>query len=98
MSDVPAQLTVVTGNESPTRSRMTSVLIHVALLAASILMLYPLFWLLAASFRPENEIFTSASIIPSSWSIDSYIRGWNGLRTSFGTFYINSFIIEGNAI
>ena len=98
MSDVPAQLTVVTGNESPTRSRMTSVLIHVALLAASILMLYPLFWLLAASFRPENEIFTSASIIPSSWSIDSYIRGWNGLRTSFGTFYINSFIISGLSV
>tara|TARA_R110000868_G_scaffold204702_5_gene452844 strand:+ start:7146 stop:8030 length:885 start_codon:yes stop_codon:yes gene_type:complete len=98
MSDVPAQLTVVTGNESPTRSGMTSVLIHVALLAASILMLYPLFWLLAASFRPENEIFTSASIIPSSWSIDSYIRGWNGLRTSFGTFYINSFIISGLSV
>ena len=46
-------------------------------------MLYPLLWMLAASFRPENEIFTSASIWPSSWSIDAYIRGWNGLRTSF---------------
>ncbi|WP_245895327.1 carbohydrate ABC transporter permease [Devosia submarina] len=57
-------------------------------------MLYPLLWMLAASFRPENEIFTSASIIPSSWSIDSYIRGWNGLRTSFGVFFTNSFIIS----
>ncbi len=98
MSDVPAQLTVVTGEDSPTRSRLTSVMIHVALLAASVIMLYPLLWLLAASFRPENEIFTSASIIPSSWSIDSYFRGWNGLRTSFGTFYINSFIISGLSV
>ncbi|MCP1209417.1 carbohydrate ABC transporter permease [Devosia subaequoris] len=73
-------------------------MIHVALLAASVIMLYPLLWLLAASFRPENEIFTSASIIPSSWSIDSYFRGWNGLRTSFGTFYINSFIISGLSV
>src|SRR5690554_2069903 len=98
MSDVPARLTVVTGAEQPGRKRVTSILIHVALLAASVVMLYPLLWLLAASFRPENEIFTSASIWPSSWSIDAYIRGWNGLRTSFGTFYVNSFIISGLSV
>lgn len=98
MSDVPAKLTVVTGAERPGRKRLTSILIHVALLAASVLMLYPLLWLLAASFRPENEIFTSASIWPSAWSLDAYIRGWNGLRTSFGTFYLNSFIISGLSV
>jgi multiple sugar transport system permease protein len=93
-----AKLTVVTGAPAPGRKRLTSVLIHVALLGASVLMLYPLLWLLAASFRPENEIFTSASIIPSAWSIDAYIRGWNGLRTSFATFYLNSFIISGLSV
>ena len=98
MSNATARLTVVTGAAAPGRKRATSILIHVALLGASVLMLYPLLWLLAASFRPENEIFTSASIIPSSWSIDSYIRGWNGLRTSFGTFYVNSFIISGLSV
>ncbi|WP_410470837.1 carbohydrate ABC transporter permease [Devosia sp.] len=98
MSDGPAKLTVVTGAPAPGRKRLTSILIHVALLGASVLMLYPLLWLLAASFRPENEIFTSASIIPSAWSIDAYIRGWNGLRTSFATFYLNSFIISGLSV
>lgn len=99
MSDASARLTVVTGAAvSPGRKRLTSTLIHVSLLAASILMLYPLLWLLAASVRPENEIFTSASIIPSSFSLDSYFRGWNGLRTSFGTFYLNSFIISGLSV
>ncbi|MEJ7474879.1 carbohydrate ABC transporter permease, partial [Staphylococcus saprophyticus] len=67
---------------------------HVGLLAASVLMLYPLLWMLAASFRPENEIFTTTSIIPSAWSLDAYVRGWNGLRTSFGVFFTNSFIIS----
>ena len=94
MTDAPAGLTVVNGSVSPARKRIASILIHVALLGASVLMLYPLLWMLAASFRPENEIFTSASIIPSSWSIDSYFRGWNGLRTSFGTFFTNSFIVS----
>jgi multiple sugar transport system permease protein len=70
------------------------VISHALLIIASILMLYPLLWMLSASFRPENEIFTSASIIPSAVSIDAYIRGWNGLRTSFGVFFPNSFIIS----
>jgi multiple sugar transport system permease protein len=71
---------------------------HGLLIGASILMLYPLLWMLAASFRPENEIFTSASIIPSSWSIDAYFRGWNGLRTSFSVFFTNSFIVSAFSV
>mgnify|MGYP003875622833 FL=1 len=99
MSDAAARLTVVTGKAtSPGRKRLTSIAIHVALISASILMLYPLLWLLSASVRPENEIFGSASIIPSAFSLDAYVRGWNGLRTGFGTFYLNSFIISGLSV
>ncbi|ODT79011.1 MAG: sugar ABC transporter permease [Pelagibacterium sp. SCN 64-44] len=95
MTDAPNKLTVVgLRTLSPTQRRILSVLIHVGLLGASVLMLYPLLWMLSASFRPENEIFTSASLIPSEWSLDAYVRGWNGLRTSFGVFFTNSFIIS----
>jgi multiple sugar transport system permease protein len=89
------RLTVVTA-ASPTRRKILSVVSHVLLIGASIIMLYPLLWLLAASFRPENEIFTSGiSVWPStSWSIDSYFRGWSGLRVSFGQLFLNSFIIS----
>lgn len=94
MTDAPMKLTVV-GAETPIwRKRLTSVVSHGLLISASILMLYPLLWMLAASFRPENEIFTSASIIPSSWSLDAYFRGWHGLRTSFSVFFTNSFIVS----
>ena len=68
------------------------------LIGASILMLYPLLWMLSASFRPENEIFTSNSLIPSVVQPRHYFRGWNGLRVSFGTFFLNSFIIAILAI
>lgn len=89
------RLTVVTGS-SPARRKMMSIIAHVLLVGASIVMLYPLLWLLAASFRPENEIFTSGvSVLPSAnWSVDSYIRGWNGLRVGFGQLFINSFVIS----
>jgi multiple sugar transport system permease protein len=98
-TEAPTGLTVVTENApSPTRRKITTLLTHAALLATSILMLYPLLWMLAASFRPENEIFTSASLWPSAWSLDGYVRGWNGLRTSFSVFFTNSFIIAGLSV
>ena len=71
-----------------------SILTHAALIAVSVAMLYPLFWMLAASFRPEAEIFTAKGLWPSEWSLDAYSRGWNGLRVSFGTFFVNSMMIS----
>jgi multiple sugar transport system permease protein len=73
--------------------RVRSIVAHVLLIGASILMLYPLLWMLAASVRPQNEIFTSPSIIPSEISFDAFVRGWNGVRISFSVFFINSFVI-----
>lgn len=95
------RLTVVTEKQTAgvkTRKRLLSILAHVLLIGASILMLYPLLWMLSASVRPENEIFSGGSLWPSSFSLDSYFRGWNGLRLGFGTFFINSFTIAILAI
>jgi multiple sugar transport system permease protein len=75
------------------RHPLQSTLAHTVLVIASIAMLYPLLWMLSAAFRPENEIFSTTSIIPSAISFDAFGRGWNGLQVSFGTFFANSFII-----
>jgi multiple sugar transport system permease protein len=87
-------LTIVTGATPLWRKRLGSVIAHVLLIGASILMLYPLLWMLSASFRPENEIFTSNSLIPSSVSLHGYISGWFGLSRSFATFFLNSLTIS----
>ena len=94
-------LTVVTGEKTPAQKllrRVGSVLAHVVLIGASIIMLYPLLWMLSASFRPENEIFTSNSLWPSEISFDAYFRGWHGLRIGFDTFFLNSLIISALSI
>jgi multiple sugar transport system permease protein len=57
-------------------------------------MLYPLLWMLASSFKPENEIFSSASLWPRSFGLDSYWRGWSGLQVSFGKFFLNSLLVS----
>jgi multiple sugar transport system permease protein len=76
------------------RRRMVNLAIHVALITASIVMLYPLLWMLSASLRPEEEIFTSTSIWPSDFSLEAYLRGWFGLQVTFGKFFWNSLVIS----
>ncbi|MCG7508252.1 carbohydrate ABC transporter permease [Mesorhizobium retamae] len=75
-----------------------SLLIHAALIAMCFVMIYPLLWMVSASVRPQDEIFSSASLIPSAIDWGAYWRGWNGLRVSFGTFFLNSFVIAALAV
>jgi multiple sugar transport system permease protein len=94
-------LTVVTGDKTPAQKAMRrawSIAAHIVLIGASIIMLYPLLWMLSGSVRPENEIFTAPSLWPSSFSIDAYFRGWSGLRVGFGTFFTNSLLVSGLSI
>jgi multiple sugar transport system permease protein len=73
--------------------------LHLLLIGLLFIMLYPVIWMVLSSFRPELEIFGSKSFIPTNWTLDNYINGWNlfGGRT-FGAFFINSFVICALAV
>src|SRR5260370_35756231 len=79
--------------ESPQSRRVVKLVLHILLIAVSIVMLYPLLWMLASSFRTNGEILNNLSIIPESLSPRNYVSGWNALRYSFGTFAWNSLVI-----
>jgi multiple sugar transport system permease protein len=74
--------------------RFRHLLLHILLLGLLFVMLYPVVWMVLSSFRPELEIFGGKGLIPTTWTIDNYITGWNlfGGKT-FGDFFINSFVI-----
>jgi multiple sugar transport system permease protein len=80
------------------RRRLISLVIHGALIGASLVMLYPLLWMLASSLKPENEIFGSVSLLPSRLDVDAYARGWSGLKVGFGRFFWNSLVIAVLAV
>jgi oligogalacturonide transport system permease protein len=53
---------------------------------------YPLVWLVFASVKPSNEIFSSLRLLPSEFVFSSFVQGWRGAgRVGFGTFTLNSF-------
>lgn len=66
---------------------------HALLIAASFVMLYPLLWMVASAFKPENVIFTDLSIIPPSFDPKNFREGWTALSPSFSRFYWNSFLV-----
>ncbi len=79
-------------------SAARSVVAHGVLCAASVVMLYPLLWMLASSFRANGDIFTNISLWPSHPVMGAYGRGWHGLQVGFGTFFVNSLVISVLAV
>lgn len=74
-------------------------ILHTLLVAGALVMIYPLVWMIGASFKPESSIFASSlNPFPASLDFSNYVRGWAASGTTFGTFFINSFIVCLGAI
>lgn len=68
---------------------------HVLLTIFTLIMLYPLIWMLGSSFKESSQVFVDAhKIFPETWNFSNYVDGWKGFAgITFGTFYKNTFII-----
>jgi multiple sugar transport system permease protein len=75
-----------------------SVIKHVLLIAASLVMIYPLVWMLVSSFRPTDVIFRTPGLWLNDLILDNYTKGWNALANPFGHYMINSAIVVIGAI
>jgi multiple sugar transport system permease protein len=69
-------------------------LTHLLIIAGGFIMIYPLLWLVSASFKPNTEIFKSGSFIPATFTLENYRYGWQGLSgVTFGHFFLNTFML-----
>lgn len=75
------------------RAKRAGLLKHVFLILTSLVMIYPLIWMLAASFKPDNQIFGSLSLWPQTFDWLNYWQGWNALSVDFGRFFWNSTVV-----
>ena len=67
---------------------------HTVLLILLIAMIYPLVWMLGASFKPENQIFTTIDPLPLGFTVGNYINGWTQTGTSFSVYLANSIMVS----
>jgi multiple sugar transport system permease protein len=81
---------------------MRSVIYHVFVATAAILMIYPILWLIGSSFKGPDEIWTNqVAVIPNLFYPQNYTNGWAGFGDiTFTTFYKNSLLyaISGTLI
>ena len=68
--------------------------LYIAVLVVGLVMLLPIVWMFFATFKTNEEIFGSLKLLPTSWSFQPYIDGWNvNGRITYATFYLNTFVL-----
>ena len=76
------------------RARINAVVRYSVLTLVGLMMLYPLIWLIGASFKTNAEIFSSPGFIPRNPTLDGYIKGWQtSTPYTFARFFWNTFLI-----
>lgn len=70
-------------------------LLHLVLIAFSLLMIYPVLWMIFSSFKGTSEIFSSGALLPKHWIFTNYSKGWlGGTTVTFGKFLFNSLLVS----
>jgi multiple sugar transport system permease protein len=99
MTDLRERVTPVaaTGSRRPARDPipgpLRSILKHTGLILLTLVMLYPVLWMVVSSLRPNNEIFRSPGIVLGDLELNNYGQGWDALSSPFGHFLTNSAIV-----
>ena len=80
------------------RARVLAVIKYTILIALSLVMVYPLIWLVVSSLKPNDQIFTNLSIFTTDITLDNYVNGWTSQGLPFSHFLLNSAILSLGAI
>lgn len=79
-------------NRKLQNQKLSAIMRYVVLTLVAVVMLYPIIWLVGASFKENNEIFTSIGFIPKRLDFQAYIDGWNTKGDyTFTLYFINTF-------
>jgi oligogalacturonide transport system permease protein len=74
--------------------KIGTVLRYFILIFVALTMLYPIIWMVGATFKSNAEIFSSIGFWPKSFDFAPYVKGWEtGTEYTFTTYFINTFKI-----
>ena len=74
-----------------------AVIYHLFVGSLCLLMIYPIIWMVASSFKGPSEIWTNVTaLIPEEFAWENYSIGWAGFgRITFATYFRNSLVYAG---
>jgi len=74
-----------------TGSIITGIVLRVILLAYAFVIIYPIFWVVMMSLKPNSQIFHNLWGLPQQLALDNFVRAWNASRVSqyfFNTVFV----------
>ncbi len=84
----------MTARRSAYGERALRLVLLALLVAAALLVVFPLAWMVFTSLKPESEVVQyPPTLLPDRWTIENYRDVWS--RIPFGRFFINSVIFAG---
>ncbi|MFH5877303.1 carbohydrate ABC transporter permease [Arthrobacter sp. NA-172] len=87
------KVSTATAPRSRARTPLGSIIRHTLMIAAGVIMIYPLLWLLVSSLRPADEIFRDPGLLLTGLDFSNYTQGWNALGRPFSSYIVNSGIL-----
>ena len=76
------------GMSRKTRNTINTFFRYTVLIIVGFLMVYPLVWMVGASFKTNSEIFSNPGFIPRAPTLSGYKKGNGGIREyEFPAFY-----------
>lgn len=72
------------------RPMWTSALLGIALVAFTVIFVYPFVWLVSASFKPRGEVFDNR-LIPHTFTLANYVQVWH--EAPMALWMLNSVIV-----
>ena len=76
--------------------KVSKLILYIILIIFAVIYLYPLFWLIVASFKTNNEIFLSAFGFPAELQWVNFEKAWNAGH--IGQYFLNSVIVVGTTL
>lgn len=70
---------------------------HILIIAVGIAMIYPLLWMVSSSLKPTADIFTEPGL-PTTWTWENYVRGWDAIGFPFLLFLGNSALVAAASV
>lgn len=77
------------------KRKRNTMIYHMVMIIISLIMIYPVLWMAFSSFEITTDIMKyQRELLPHTWTIDNYIRGWKGFAgITFTTFFKNSLYV-----
>ena len=76
------------------KKSVSRIISYIFLIVLAYIMVYPLLWMVGASFKSNQEIFGTLGLLPKSPVFGAFGAGWTGTgQYGFSTFLYNTFLM-----